>query len=214
MPKKFTEGIIRSDLQLYPRIPDPSTKHDSRFDSNYLSVQYRVNNDPEFEEKYIEKLVADGWVALKNVRDLLLYPKGRYFKYRLNGKSLSKAPEGTFRSGGQFFGRNENETDPEKYDNYILYKAYNGCIFCLQFSDILEVYIKSPVKERSVFKKPDPKSKSNFPVTLEDPNTGQEVVVYYGKDRNQQIRFMNSMKYQKARATGNWSWSVVFDNNF
>jgi len=214
MPKKFTDGIIRSDLQLYPHIPDPNTAHDSRFDSSYLSIQYRVNNDAEFEEKYIQKLVGDGWVALKNVKDLLLYPKGRYFKYRLNGKGLSKAPEGTFRSGGQFFGRNENESDLEKYDNYILYKAYNGCIFSLQFDDMLEVYIKSPLKERSVFKTVDVKSKTKFPVTLEDPNTGQEVVVYYAKDRNKQIRFMNSMKYQRARATGNWSWSVVFNNDF
>lgn len=213
MSSTFTENIIREDLQLYPRIPDPNTTHDNRFNKNYISIQSRVNNDPEFEEKYIQKLISDGWVSLKNIKDILLYPKGRYFKYRLNGNGLSRAPEGTFRSGGQFMGKNENESDSNS-EKYILYKAYNGCIFSLQFDDILEIYIKSPLKERSVFKKPDPRSKSAFPVYLEDPNTGKEVVVYYGKDKSKQIRFMNSMKYQRARATGNWSWSSVFNNDF
>ncbi len=28
-----------------------------------------------------------------------------------------------------------------------MYKAYNGCIFSLQISDIMEIYIKNPNKE-------------------------------------------------------------------
>lgn len=212
---KFTENIIRNDLQMYPRIPDPKTTHDTRFDRNtYVSIQSKVNNDPEFEEKYIQKLQEEGWVALKNIRDILIYPKGRYFKYRLNGNSISNAPEGTFRSGGQFLGRNENEENDEVYNDYILYKAYNGSIFSLQFKDILEIYIKSPLKEISVFKKPDPNNKTNFPVTLEHPETQKIVIIYYAKDKNQQIRFMNSLKYQKARATGKWTWSAVFNKKF
>jgi len=200
---------IRHDLQLYPRIPDSKTIHDSRYDPNtYKSIQSRVNNDAEFESKYIEKLVRDGWVALKTVPDIFLYPKGKTFKYRLNGDSLSGAPEGTFRSGGFFIGKNINEIDNSKIDNYFLYKGYNGCIFSLQIKDILEVYVKSPTKEISVFKKPE--MITNFPVYLDNEN-GIKTVVYYASDSCHRIRFMNTMKYKKALATGKWSWSVVFN---
>lgn len=212
---KFTENIIRDDLQLYPRVPDSSTKHDTRFDrSTYVSIQSRVNNDPVFEEKYINKLQEDGWVALKNIKDIFLYPRGKYFKYRLNGNSMSKAPEGTFRSGGMFLGRNDNEEDESVYNNYILYKAYNGAIFSLQISDILEIYIKSPTKERALFKKPDPNAITKYPVMLENMKTNKLEIVYYAKDSNQKTRFMNTAKYKKARATGNWSWATVFNDDF
>ena len=37
---------IRTDLQLYSRIPDPKTIHDERYNPNtYISVQSKVNND-------------------------------------------------------------------------------------------------------------------------------------------------------------------------
>ena len=81
---------IINDLQMYPHVPDPRTKHDTRYNPDtYISVQTRVNNDANFEKMYISKIIADGWVALKNTQDILLFPKGRSFKYRLNGDSLS-----------------------------------------------------------------------------------------------------------------------------
>jgi len=202
---------IRYDLQMYPHIPDPRTEHDPRFDlKQYVSIQSRVNADPKFEEMYVNKMISDGWVALKNVEDLFLFPRGRTFKYRLNGDSLSGAPEGTFRSGGWFLGKNAD--DPQNNHKYILYKAYNGAIFSLQIKDILEIYVKSKSKEISVFKKPA--SVTKFPVYLPDPNTGVPQAIYYGKDEFQRKRFMSSQKYKRAKEMGIWSWSVVFNDEF
>lgn len=201
---------IKPELQSYPRIPDAKTKHDERYDpETYISVQTRVNYDPEFEKKYIAKIVADGWVALKNVNDILIFPKGRPFKYRLNGESLSGAPEGTFRSGGWLLGKNME--DPDNNDKYVMYKGYNGAIFSLQIKDLLEVYIKSPKRDIPVFKKPS--KITNFPVYLPDPDTNEQIVVYFATDMYHKNRFINSMKYRKALALGMWSWSVVFNTN-
>lgn len=200
---------IRNDLQLYPRIPDVRTKHDTRYDPNtYISIQSKVNNNESFENMYISKIVSDGWVALKNTKDILLFPRGRSFKYRLNGESLSGEKEGTFRSGGWLLGRNIE--DPENNDKYIMYKGYNGAIFSLQIKDLLEVYVKSSKKEIPVFKKPDINFKTNFPIYLEDPETKKQIIIYYAKDEFNKKRFISSIKYKKAQALGKWSWSVVF----
>ena len=202
---------IRTDLQLYPHVQDPKTKNDTRYDpEKYISVQSKVNNNPKYEKMYISKLISEGWVALKRAEDLLLFPKGRSFKYRLNGESLSGAPEGTFRSGGWLMGRNIE--DPDNNMKYILYKGYNGAIFSLQIKDVLEVYIKSSKKEIPVFKKPDLNYTTNYPVYLPDPETGKNIIVYYAKDEFNKNRFTNTVKYKKALAFGAWSWSVVFND--
>lgn len=198
-------------LQAYPHVQDPKTLHDDRYNPNtYISIQTKVNYDEEFEKKYIQKLVSDGWVALKNVEDIKVYPKGRSFKYRLNGESLSGAPEGTFRSGGWLLGKNLEDADNNH--KYVMYKGYNGAVFSLQIKDLLEVYVKSSKRDYAVFKKPS--KVTNFPVYLPDPKTGQQVVVYYGKDYHNMYRFMNSAKYKKARASNMWSWSAVFNDEF
>lgn len=200
---------IREDLQKYPHVPDKKTTHDSRYDADrYISIQTKVNSDPNFERYYINKIAADGWVALENPQHLLLYTKGRTFKYRLNGDSMSRAPEGTFRSGGYLIGRNMD--DPENNDKYILYKGYNGAIFSLQIKDIMEVYIKSKKREIPIFKNPDHDNKTNFPVYLEDYRTGKNVIVYYAKDEYNRRRFMNSQKYKTALMLNRWSFSAVF----
>lgn len=202
---------IRNDLQMYPHVQDPKTVHDTRYDPDtYVSVQTRVNNDPKFEKMYISKISADGWVALKNAKDILIFPKGRSFKYRLNGDSMSGASEGTFRSGGWLIGRNIEDKDNN--DKYVMYKGYNGAIFSLQIKDLLEVYVKSSKKEVPVFKKPDLNFTTNYPVYLPDPETNEQILVYYAKDEHQRHRFMNTIKYKKAQALGIWSWSVVFNN--
>ena len=204
-------SYIRNDLQMYPHIPDPKTVHDTRYDPNtYISIQTKVNNDSKFEKMYISKLISDGWVALKKAEDLLIFPKGRSFKYRLNGESLSGAPEGMFRSGGWLLGRNIEDT--ENNMKYILYKGYNGAIFSLQIKDILQAYVKSSKKEIPIFKKPDLNYVTNYPVYLPDPETEKETIVYYGKDEYNRKRFINSMKYKKAIALGVWTWSVVFND--
>jgi len=62
---------IRTDLQLYSRIPDPKTIHDERYNPNtYISVQSKVNNDSEFENLYLDKLIKDGWVSLRSIQDI------------------------------------------------------------------------------------------------------------------------------------------------
>lgn len=206
---------IKTNLQLYPHVQDPKTSNDARYDRNkYISIQTRVNNDPEFEKKYIRKIAMDGWVALKNPSILLYYPKGTSFKYRLNGDSMSGAPEGTFRSGGWLLGRNENDDNKYSRNNYILYKGFNGAIFSLQIKDILEAYVKSKKKEIPVFKKPDPNNPNKrFPVYLTDPNTDENVIVYYAKDNNAKNRFMSTNKYKLAKMYGIWSWSATFNEN-
>lgn len=202
---------IRNDLQMYPHIPDKNTKHDTRYDPDkYISIQTKVNNDSKFENNYISKIVADGWVALKNVNDIFLFPKGRSFKYRLNGNSLSGISEGTFRSGGWLLGKNMEDKDNK--DKYIMYKGYNGAIFSLQIKDILEVYVKSSKKEIPVFKKPDLNFITNYPVYLPHPETNKQIIVYYAKDDFNKKRFMNSLKYKKALAFNMWTWSVVFND--
>ena len=156
-------NIIKPELQLYPHVPDTKTKHDTRYNPDtYISVQTKVNTEPEFQREYFAKLIFEGWVALNNVEDLLIFPKGKQFKYRLNGDSLSGAPEGTFRSGGWLLGKNLE--DPENNDKYIMYKAYNGAIFSLQIKDLLEVYVKSHKRDIAVFK--TPAEVTDFPVYL------------------------------------------------
>lgn len=211
MTLKPAANNIRTELQKYPHIPDERTTHDDRYNPRkYISVQTKVNNDADFEKAYISKIVSDGWVALKNTQDILIYPKGKSFKYRLNGNTLSGAPEGTFRSGGWLLGKNDNDT--ENNDKYILYKGYNGAIFSLQIKDLLEVYIKSPKRDIPVFKKPS--ERTNFPVYLTNPDTGIDEVVFYAKDNYYKTRFMNTRKYKRAVSLGIWSWSVVFNDNF
>ena len=202
---------IKPHLQAYPRVPDSKTRHDTRYDPNkYISIQTRVNVDPEFEKKYIAKIASDGWVALSKPKDLLYFPKGRLFKYRLNGESMSGAQEGTFRSGGWLIGRNIDDT--ENNDKYILYKAYNGTIFSLQLKDLLEVYIQSKKREIPVFKKPDPDIlNKNYPVFLPNPETGEDELIYYARDNSARTRFMNSKKYNMAKMLGVWSWATAFN---
>lgn len=205
---------IREDLQKYPHHIDPKTTHDNRYDElTYVSIQSKVNSSKEYEDVYFNELSKNGWVALKNVTDIFYLNKGRQFKYRLNGNSMSGAPEGTFRSGGWFVGKNDADTDPDNRDKYLLYKAFNGAVFSLQIKDIMEVYIKSQKKDVIVFKKPDPKSISDYPVYLQNSETGKNEVVYYAPDAYKQKRFMNSIKYKKANMTGLWNWSVVFNDD-
>ena len=203
---------IKEELQLYPHVQDPKTKNDTRYNpETYISVQTKVNNDEEFEKRYIDKLISEGWVALKNIEDIKYFPKGKAFKYRLNGKSLSGAPEGTFRSGGWLIGKNLEDT--ENKDNYVMYKAYNGAVFSLQIKDLLEVYVKSNKRDVVVFKKPDLNFKTNFPVFLPDPKTGENIIIYYAKDQYNKNRFINSVKYRKALNTELWTFSIVFEND-
>lgn len=193
---------MNPDLQLYERIPDKYVKHSEDFDpNNYLSIQDRVNSDPDFEKAYIENLIQKGWVKVKNVADIIYYPPGESFKYRLNGNSLSKAEEGTFRSGGFLIGK------PLDSNDYILYKAFNGSIFPLQLVDIMEVYVKDPKAQLITFNYPH--NITNNPVYLPHPVTGDPVVVYYGKKPKESRNFQLTQKFMKATKYGNWAFKNI-----
>ena len=202
---------VNEELQLYERVPDAHTKHARGFNSSkYVSIQDRVNTDPEFEAAYIEHLVDSGWYRLENNSDIFKEElKGRHFKYRLNGKSLSRAEKGTFRSGGMMIGRKNSE-------NYVLYKSYTGAIFPLQLSDIEVVYVRDPnVKikgkngEKTIMKTvffAEPKNATVYPVNLKSPLTGEDIVVYYAKDNYSKDRFMMSKKFNYAYETSDWEF--------
>ena len=205
---------VNEELQLYTRVPDSNVKHARGFNSaKYVSIQDRVNSDPNFEEKYIDDLVENGWKKLANNRDILKDElKGRHFKYRLNGKSLSHAEKGTFRSGGMLIGKKNDE------ENFVLYKAYNGCMFPLQISDIEEVYVRDPNKkikgtnrEKRILKTVyfnEPKNSTIYPIYLKSPLTDENVVVYYAKDNYSKDRFMNSKKFAYAYETSDWGFVI------
>jgi len=190
---------MNTSLQLYERIPDRYIQHKKDFNpNNYLSIQDRVNNDPEFEQKYFAELITKGWVKLARNSDILYYPPGETFKYRLNGNSISKAEEGTFRSGGFIVGK------PLDSNDYILYKAYNGCIFPLQINDIQDVYVKDIRQKMLIFNPPG--EPTNNPVYLPHPDTGEQTIVYYGKKPKDSKKFTSTKKFQTAIKYGNWQF--------
>jgi hypothetical protein len=202
---------INEDLQLYTRLADPKVKHRPDFvSSRYVSIQDKVNNSVEYESNYINKLINKGWYKLGNNTDIFKdVMKGIHFKYRLNGNSISGASKGTFRSGGIIIGKKND--DP----NYLMYKAYNGCLFPLQIKDIQEIYIKDPNIEKTertnkainktVYFK-EPTNITSFPVKLISKLTNEEIVIYYAKDNYTKDRFMNTKKFEYAYKTGDWSF--------
>lgn len=207
---------MNPNLQMYERKEDINTVHRPDFNPRrYKSIQERVNSDPEYEKMYIDKLISEGWYKLQDNRSILSEEmKGRHFKYRLNGKSLSGAQKGTFRSGGIVIGRSGEDTEGK----YVMYKAYNGRLFPLQINDILVIYTKDPSiklegskKEQNIYKTvffTRPGGITKFPVFLMSELNGERIAVYYGKDKYAQERFAASKKYQYALKTGDWEFST------
>jgi hypothetical protein len=202
---------VNEELQFYERVPDANTKHARGFNSSkYVSIQDRVNADPEFRAAYLTHLGDSGWYRLQNNSDMFDEKlKGRHFKYCLNGKSLSGAGKGTFRSGGMMIGRKDAE-------NYVLYKSYTGAIFPLQLSDVEVVFVRDPdVKikgkngEKTIMKTvffTEPKNETAYPVSLRSPLTGEDIIVYYAKDNYSKDRFMMSKKFNYAYETSDWEF--------
>jgi hypothetical protein len=192
------DNLIRPELQKYPRIPSLGQEDAANYvPAAYVSIQSRVNSEPEFESYYISKIISEGWVRLANIDSILMNSlKGKHFKYRLNGKGMSKAEAGTFRSGGMIIGMKEDDT------RYVLYKSYNGCIFPIQLKDIKEIYIKDPNQETirfTILKAP-----TRFPVTLMNKETGNEEIVFYAKSEHKREEFMVSKNYLKASKSNKW----------
>ena len=207
---------MNRNLQMYERKEDINTVHRPDFNPRrYNSIQDKVNSDPGFEKTYIDKLISEGWYKLLDNRSILSEDmKGRHFKYRLNGKSLSGAEKGTFRSGGIIIGRQNDDTEGK----YIMYKAYNGRLFPLQISDVLEIYTKDPSvkingskKEQNIYKTVffnRPGGITKFPVYLLSELSGERIPIYYARDKYSQERFTASKKYQYALKTADWNFST------
>lgn len=203
---------INPELQMYARKPVGNVRHRRDFIPNkYISIQSRVNSDPDFEKEYISKLINEGWYQMADKNNILSNEmRGKYFKYRLNGNGMSKAEKGTFRSGGIIVGKDEENGE------YITYKSFNGSIFPLQIKDILEVYIKDPnvktnvVKKEKVYRKTvyfnEVGPETNFPVYLKSKITGNDIIVYYARDSGRARIFMDTLKYKYARDTGDWDF--------
>lgn len=203
---------INPELQMYTRNPVGLVKNRPNFNpKKYISIQSRVNSDPEYEKEYFQILIREGWYQMADIKDLLSEEmKGRYFKYRLNGNGMSNVPRGTFRSGGIIVGKDEENSE------YINYKAHNGCIFPLQIKDILEVYIKDPNiktfshRREKVYKKTvkfkEVGKITNYPVYLKSKITGNDIVVYYARDEYSRKKFMDTIKYNYAKESGNWAF--------
>ena len=206
---------IKPELQMYARKPVGIVRHQPNFNPNkYISIQSRVNSDPDFEKEYISKLINEGWYQMADKKNILSDEmKGRYFKYRLNGNGLSKAEKGTFRSGGIMVGKDEEN------EEYINYKSFNGSIFPLQIKDILEIYIKDPnvksitKKKEKVYRKTvffnEVGPETNYPVYLKSKITENAILVYYGRDQTKARIFMDTIKYKYARDTGDWDFKQL-----
>jgi len=186
-------------LQLYERTSSSPISHSDEYKKsiNYKSIQDKVNTDQEYEEEYMKHLSVTGWRELNSNTDILRYPAGESFKYRLNGEGLSKVKRGTFRSGGFLIGPQADSSD------YILYKAYNGLIFPLQLSDVLIFYIKDIRLKTIFFNRPG--CVTNNPVYLVDKDDNN-VVVYYGKKPKDSRKFMETAKFKTASKYGNWGF--------
>jgi|TARA_Y100000389_G_C17242432_1_gene403832 hypothetical protein len=203
---------INPDLQLYARKPIGLVKHQPNFnEKKYISIQSRVNSDVEFEKEYISKLINEGWYQMADKNNILSDEmRGKYFKYRLNGNGMSKAPKGTFRSGGIIVGKDEENGE------YINYKSFNGSIFPLQLKDILEVYIKDPnvksdrPKKEKVYRKTvffnELGPETNYPVYIQSKLTGNDILVYYARDASKARIFKETLKFKFAQDTGNWEF--------
>lgn len=195
------DHLIRPELQKSERIALPKNVN-NRVDYNpytYVSIQERVNNDPEFEKEYIDQLISDGWKRLENIDEILSEDLvGRFFKYRLNGKGLSGAKNGTFRSGGRILGMKDGNRE------YILYRAHNGVVFPIQLSDLKEVYIQDKISV--TFVRPKPNQISNYPVYLPDPETNEETVIFYAKNKQHMKEFMEGVNYRNAVYSGKWKF--------
>jgi hypothetical protein len=186
-------------LQLYERTSGTNITHSEEYmtEIRYRSIQEKVNTDPAYETEYMRTLSSKGWRELNSNTDILRYPPGESFKYRLNGDGLSKAKHGTFRSGGFLIG------PPDDSKDYILYKAYNGLIFPLQLKDVLIFYIKDVRLKTILFNKP--MNITNNPVYLVDKN-GNDVAVYYGKKPKDARKFTETLKFKTATKYGNWDF--------
>jgi len=171
--------------------------------SDYVSHQRRINSE---EDGTINQEILDEYLESHNYE-------------QIDNSDVEKMPSGSriayitvdnkWRSGG-FLSKVETSTkdfdgNKTRRKNYLIYKAFGGTAFSVQFEDVEVFYTqikqekKVIIKKVVVFKKQaeeDIKSRS-FPVKLKN-SKGDRVLIYYAKDAYNRDVFINTQKFKKA----------------
>lgn len=106
--------------------------------STYVSVQDRVNNNPEFRRQYFEKMANEGWEELQDPSDILKLQCNTQIKYIVSPHKRNGPNDFGFRSGGFYQRPGENR-------KFVYFKGFNKSMFTLQFNDIDNLYVKQAV---------------------------------------------------------------------
>ena len=195
----------------------------------FQNVQEYINNGPNCScnnnrlEGLVNFMLSVGWQEIEvediesydfSPKDMIKYVTKNNDYTRKGGvrhvKNLETGEEtdmeygssgNKFRSGGWIIKVDYDE-------RYILYKPYKKSQppIPIQFENIKRLFHITKEQQRENSNKKiiyydRPGEKTKYPVKLKDM-CGKEVVVYYGKDRYKQQRFMNSEKYALAKQNG------------
>jgi len=145
------------------------------YDKNETELTKINNNKGVFEAK-LETLIKNGRKKIETRDELLIYPLGCLVSYVTN--------DGLYRSGGFL------RTIKKKYFALQGGTAGKPISFCVQFENIREMYVGTPIRLTNRTQK-----KTNFKVKI-----GTKVV-YYAKDNFDKSRFMNTKRYKDMK---NW----------
>lgn len=119
-------------------MPPYSKARTNNYNPNtYVSIQDRVNNNPEFRKQYFAKLAQEGWEELEDPTDIMKLCSNTQIKYILKCHKRKDQHDFGFRSGG-FYQR------PGETHKFIYFKGFNKSIFTLGFDDIENLYVKQP----------------------------------------------------------------------
>jgi hypothetical protein len=109
-----------------------------------------------------------------------------------------------FRSGGWYIDTRDGDNDKE----YILYKPHKlgQPPVSIQLDNIHRIFVlplqiqkDMTEKKPAMYKRPG--EKTDFPVKLDD-GCGNEIVVYYAKDKGKLEQFMSTNKFERAKKYG------------
>lgn len=101
----------------------------------YVSIQDRVNSEPDFRREYFNKMAQEGWSELEDPTDIFKVKPGTQIKYRVAPHKRISQDDYGFKSGGFYLRPGSNMT-------FLYYKGFNGVQFSLQMDDIESLYIK------------------------------------------------------------------------
>jgi|LauGreDrversion4_2_1035121.scaffolds.fasta_scaffold373042_3 hypothetical protein len=108
--------------------------------NTYVSIQERVNTNPDYREKYFSKMGREGWYKLEDKTDILKLPSNTQIKYIIAPHKRINPKDFGFRSGGFYQAPGENR-------KFITFKGFNKTIYTLHFADIENLYVKQISEE-------------------------------------------------------------------